>query len=73
MRLRRALGILMLGIGGLFGIRTPPEPTVVAQMQPAKPPGGNGRAQPPDEDREAPRIVNAGQSGSSRGVSGEPR
>lgn len=57
-RVPRSLAILMMGIGGLFGMRTPPEPTVVAQTQPA--PGRDGLLLPPpdaDDERDAPRTV----------------
>jgi hypothetical protein len=54
---RRSLGIVMMGLGGLFGIRQPPEPSVVAQMQPAKGPEGTGPLAPDSEDPAAPRVV----------------
>ncbi len=50
MRLFRRLGIAMIGIAGLFGMRTPPEPGVVAQTAP-RPEGGDNR--PPS----SPRLV----------------
>ena len=36
----KRLALFMMGIGGLFGMRTPPDPEVTAQRQPAKPPTG---------------------------------
>lgn len=56
---RRSLGIMMMSLGGLFGIRQPPEPTVVAQMQPARGTEGAGPLPPGGDDRDAPRVVRA--------------
>lgn len=43
----RRLGIALTGIASMWGIRTPPDPDVIAHMQPAKgpegSPGGGGR------------------------------
>lgn len=50
MRLFRRLGIAMMGIAGLFGMRTPPEPEVVAQTAP-RPESGDNRPNTP------PRLV----------------
>ena len=34
-RLPRGLAVTMMGVGGLFGIRTPPDPPVTVQVTPA--------------------------------------
>lgn len=43
----RRLGIALTGIASMWGIRSPPDPEVIAHMQPAKgpegSPGGGGR------------------------------
>ena len=49
MRLPRGLGLVLTGFAGIFGIRTPPDPEVVAQTQPARPPTA---PPPPDPDGE---------------------
>ena len=36
-RIPRKLALFLTGFAGIFGIRTPPDPEVVAQMQPARP------------------------------------
>ncbi|MGV3722273.1 MAG: hypothetical protein ACO1SX_15305 [Actinomycetota bacterium] len=45
--LPRRLGVALTGIASMWGIRTPPDPDVIAHMQPAKGPegssGGEGR------------------------------
>jgi len=40
MRVPKRLTVFMMGISGLFGMRTPPEPEVIAQMAPVKGPDG---------------------------------
>lgn len=40
MSVKKRVGLALLGIAGLFGMRTPPEPEVIAQMAPAPRPGG---------------------------------
>jgi hypothetical protein len=50
MRVPRRLAIFMTGIAGLFGMRTPPEPDVVAQMAPARGPESGRRGEPDPED-----------------------
>src|SRR3954468_20932052 len=41
-RLPRSVALFLTGISGLFGMRTPPEPEVIAQVAPAKGPEGRG-------------------------------
>jgi hypothetical protein len=36
-RVPRRFGLILTGIAGIFGVRTPPEPEVIAEMQPARP------------------------------------
>jgi hypothetical protein len=48
----RRYGMALMGIAALWGMRTPPEPEVIAQMQPAKGPEGS-RPEPED----APQFV----------------
>jgi hypothetical protein len=58
MRLPRRLGMMMTGLAGIFGIRTPPPPQVIAQTQPARPargPAGDDPAEP-DEPRFEPLL-----------------
>lgn len=42
-RVPRRLGLLLIGIGGLFGMRTPPDPEAIARMAPPPDTGGAGR------------------------------
>jgi hypothetical protein len=52
MRVPKRWALFFTGIAGIFGIRTPPDPEVVAQMSPAK--GTEGQA-PPGTGRD-PRL-----------------
>jgi hypothetical protein len=45
----RRIALFLTGISGLFGMRTPPEPEVIAQMSPAK--GPEGRRPDPSEEK----------------------
>ncbi len=47
---QRTIGTLMVGLGSLFGQRTPPEPQVIAQTAPSPRPTGTPTApkQPKD-------------------------
>ncbi len=54
-RIPRSLGIAMMAIGGIFGVRMPPEPPVTAQTRPAPPrenPTPGRAAGPPPGPRE---------------------
>ena len=45
MRVPRRIGMFMLGLSGLFGMRTPPEPEVIAQTAPRRgATGSDGRS-----------------------------
>jgi len=50
MRLPRSLGLVLTGFAGIVGIRTPPDPAVVAQTQPARPPTVPPPTGPPPPD-----------------------
>ena len=52
MRVPRRLALFLVGIGGIFGMRTPPEPQVIAQMSPQKGPEGSG----PEPEELDPRL-----------------
>lgn len=59
MKVPKRVGIVLMGIAGLFGMRTPPEPEVIARTAPAprpedtRPPRGrrNGIEAPDPSDR----------------------
>lgn len=53
-RTPRKWAAAMMSISALFGMRTPPEPEVVAQMQPARGPHGG---MPPEEETPNPHRV----------------
>ena len=60
MKVPKRLGIALMGIAGLFGMRTPPEPEVIARTAPAprpedtRPPRLRRReAEAPDADRKS--------------------
>ena len=83
-RLPRGLAVTMMSVGGLFGIRTPPDPPVTAQVTPAGGPecgpsrmagfANGGRSEPPSDDdrpmRRGPRTP-CGPSPDRESSSGE--
>lgn len=75
-RMPRGLAVAMMSLGGLFGMRTPPDPPVTAQTSPARGPegvappvagaGGGAADGPPPEDarpmRRGPRAPGTSES-----------
>lgn len=67
-RIPRKLGLLLTSFAGIFGIRTPPEPDVIAQMEPARP-----RAAPAPPDPQWGRRVDGEEVEGGKSAEGGKR